>query len=173
MKRWIAVGMAFSVLLLSACVATAPKLNANDSQAVGSAITVQRDDFKKMTNFKGPNASPDILQKLFLRAWKTDATGTISYQIYVMDYYRGDWRFYNEAYDSNGTSLDTTIISRNVDSCSRYGCWHEEHLGLNVTRDYLESHQASGIRFKVSGKAGENVFYIPSGYIKGFLLVVR
>lgn len=162
-----------SACALSACVAPAPRLNVSDPQAVSSAISVQRDDFKKITNYKGPNASPDILDQVFLRARKADATGSITYQIYVMDYYNGDWRFYNSAYDSNGNSLDTTLISRDVGSCSRYGCSHEEHLGLNVSRAYLEKNQDSGIRFKVSGKAGEEVFFIPGGYIKAFLSVAK
>ena len=90
-----------------------------------------------------------------------------------MDYYGGDWRFYNSAYDSNGNSLDTTKISQDVGSCSTSGCSHFEHLGLNVTREYLEKNQDSGIRFKVSGKAGEEVFSIPSAYIKAFLSVAK
>ncbi len=157
---------------LSACVTT-PRLDTSDPQAVSSAISVQRDDFKKITNYKGPNASPNIFDRLFLRAWKTDETGSINYQIYVMDYYDGDWRFYNSAYDSNGNRLDTTIISRDVGSCSRYGCSHYEHLGLNVSREYLEKNQESGIRFKLSGKAGEEVFFIAGGYIKAFLSVAK
>mgnify|MGYP003594130486 FL=1 len=167
------LSLAATAFALSACVAPAPRLNVSDPQVVSSAISVQRDDFKKTTNYIGPNASPNTLDQVFLRAWKADATGSISYQIYVMDYYDGDWRFYNSAYDSNGNSLDTTLISRDVGSCSRYGCWHEEHLGLNVSRAYLEKNQDSGIRFKVSGKAGEKVFFIPAGYIKAFLSAAK
>lgn len=173
MKVGTIISVAATALTLSACVTTAPRLNVSDPQAVSGAISIQRDDFKKTTNYKGPNASPDILDQVFIRAWKTDATGSITYQIYVMDYYNGDWRFYHSAYDSNGNSLNTTQISRDVGSCSRYGCSHEEHLGLNVTREYLEKNQDSGIRFKVSGKAGEEVFFIPGGYIKAFLSVAK
>lgn len=159
-----------SAIALAACV---PRLNFNDPQAVAGAISVQHDDFKKVTNYQGPNASSNFFGTLFIRAWKTDATESIRYQIYVMDYYDGDWRFYNSAYDSNGNNLDTTLISRDVGSCSRYGCSHYEHLGLNVTREYLENNQESGIRFKVSGKAGEEVFFIPPAYIKAFLSVAK
>jgi len=162
-----------STIVLSACVAPVPRLNLNDPQAIAGAISVQRDDFKKVTNYKGPNAADNFGDSVFIRAWKTDATGSINYQIYVMDYYGGDWRFYNSAYDSNGNSLDTTKISQDVGSCSTSGCSHFEHLGLNVTREYLEKNQDSGIRFKVSGKAGEEVFSIPSAYIKAFLSVAK
>lgn len=163
-----------SAIVLSACAAPGPRINLNDSQAVAGAISVQRDDFKKVTNYKGPDAAVGMFDSLFIRAWKTDATGNVDYQIYVIDYYDGEWRFYNSAYDSNGNRLDTTQISQDVGSCSAYrGCSHFEHLGLNVTREYLEKNQENGIRFKVSGKAGEEVFFIPSAYIKAVLSVAK
>lgn len=177
--------VALSVLILSACGARAPrpsyqpvaitpkpKLDLNDSQAVAGAISIKRDDFKKITNFVGPDAVENSPDRVFIRASKSD-DGRVIYQIYVMDYYSGDWRFYDSAYDSNGNRLDTTLISRKVDSCDRYGCSHEEHIGLNVTRTYLEENKEGGIRLKISGKAGEEVFSIPSGYIKAFLSVAK
>ena len=173
MKVGRVISVAATAFTLSACVATAPMLNVSDPQAVSGAISITRDDFKKVTNYKGPNASQNFFDEVFIRAWKTDATGIITYQIYVVDYYNGDWRFYNSAHDSNGNSLNTTQISRHVGSCNRYGCSHEEHLGLNVTREYLEKNQYSGIRFKVSGKAGEEIFFMPGGYINAFLSVAK
>lgn len=173
MKKGSIVLVIATALMLSACVAPPPRLNTSDPQAVSSAISVQRDDFKKVTNYKGPNTSSDIFDQVFIRAWKSDATGTTDYQIYVADYYSGDWRFYNSAFDSNGNNLDVTVISRDVDSCSRYGCSHTEHIGLNITRGYLEKNQEVGIRFKLSGKAGEEIFYIPAGYIKAFLAATK
>ena len=91
----------------------------------------------------------------------------------LMDHYDGDRRFYDSAYDSNGNRLDTTIISRDVGACSAYGCSHEEHIGFNVSREYLEKAQGDGIQFKVSGKAGEMIYSLPSAYIKAFLSVVK
>ncbi|WP_162860593.1 hypothetical protein [Pseudothauera hydrothermalis] len=162
-----------TAIALSACIAPAPRVNLNDSQAVAGAISVQRDDFKKVTKYEGPNAADNVFDKLFIRAWKIDGTEDVGYQIYVMDYYNGDWRFYNSAYDSNGNSLKTTLISRDVGSCNRYGCSHYEHVGLNVSREYLAKNQDSSIRFKISGKAGEEVFFIPGAYIKAFLSVAK
>jgi hypothetical protein len=162
------LSISVGALALAACIPMTPRLNPSDSQAVASAINIQHDNFKKTTNYTGPNAASDLLDAVFIRAWKTDGA-KMSYQIYVKDYYNGEWRFYNSAYDSDGNSLNTTVISRDVSSCSRYGCSHEEHIGLNVTREYLEKKRDTGINFKVSGKAGEEIFYIPSGYIRAFL----
>lgn len=156
-------------MIVTAC-ASGPRVDFSDPQSIRSEIKVERDDFKKLTNFQGPNASGNILDNVLLRAWKFDRTGTTSYQIYVADYYTREWRFYDSAYDSRGTRLDATLISRDVSSCSRYGCGFQEHIGINVSRQYLEENKATGIRFKISGKAGEEIFYIPSAYVKAFLL---
>jgi hypothetical protein len=162
-----------STIILSAC-ALIGRVDPNDYQAVISSITTQHDDFKKQTNYRGPNVSPGLKDDVFIRAWKADSTGSISYQIYVKHQYDGKWRFYNSADDSNGNSLDTTLISRDVGLCYQYlGCELIEHLGFNVTRNYLEANQASGVSFKVSGKAGQHVFFIPSSYVKAFLTVVK
>jgi hypothetical protein len=137
-----------------------------------STIKVRYDEFEKLTEYKGANVATG-LDVVFLRAWKPDKSPMVM-QIYVMDYYRDEWRFYHSAWDSDGVKLDTTQISRDVGVCSRYsGCSHYEHIGLNVTRDYLEKHRRTGVRFKLSGKAGEEVFSIPAAHIDAFLEVAK
>ena len=150
-----------------------PKINWNDVQSIASAISVQRDDLNKITYFKGPNSSSGILDTVLLRAWRSNEGGGFSYQIYVIDYYHGDWRFYDTASDSKGNNLNITLSSRDVSSCDYFTCAHHEHLGLNVSREYLEKNQENGIVFKVSGKGGEETFIIPSTYIKAFLSVAK
>ncbi len=163
----------FLISLLTGCAAPAPKLNIYDSQAIAGQIIVKRDDFQKSTDYIAPNIANEIGDILRIRAWKFENTSQTAYQIYVADYYYGDWRFYKSTFDSNGNRLDTTLISRKVESCSRYGCYHTEHLGINVTKDYLEKNKETGITFKVSGTAGEAVFSIPGAYIQAILNVVR
>ena len=153
--------------------APAPALNLSDPQAIAREISIQHDDFKKITSYTGPEADINWITELFIRAWKDDKTGIFAYQIYVKDYYEGDWRIYDSAYDSEGNSLDVTQISRQVESCRYSRCSHYEHLGINITREYLEKNQESGIRFKVIGRAGEEIFTIPSAYIKAFLSIAR
>lgn len=171
MKAFIAAIVAVSIF---GCAEPRPRLNINDPTAVSSAIKVKRDDFKKQTEYIGPNAASDTLSDgLYLRAWKFDGSEKSEFQIYVMDHYYKEWRFYDSAYDSKGTKLDAMVISRKVDSCSQYSCSHIEHIGINVTRDYLENNQDTGINLKISGKAGEEIFYLPAGYIKAFLATAK
>jgi hypothetical protein len=171
-KSIIGAFAAALALALVGCAAPRPPVDYSDPAQVSARIKMERDDFKKLTNISAPSVAPHVLDALFLRAWKFDS-GSTNYQIYVRSYYSGEWRFYNSAYDSNGVRMDVVPISRDVGTCGRYGCSHEEHLGLNVTRAYLESHKSDGIRFKVSGKAGEEIFFVPGGYIQAFLLATN
>ena len=172
-----------ALMFLSGCAALvgAPPTKANwtEPAAVAPTVRVERDDFKKLTLYIGSKLSmgnnefgEPNLDLLLIRAWKPDI-GSMSYQIYVADYYRGPWRFYSSAYDSNGNLLDTSLISRDVLSCRGDTCTHAESVGLNVSREYLEKAQSTGISFKLSGKGGEAVFSIPPGYVQAFLSVAK
>ena len=173
MKVWKYFVLTGAIAVLSACVATAPKLNVYDTQAVANAVSATRDDFQKTVDYSGPNIATGFGGILIIRAWKFEKTNEIKYQIYVADYYDGEWRFYDNAYDSNGERLDTTLISRKVEDCSRYGCSHTEHVGLNITKEYLEKNKDSGINFKLSGKAGQAIFFIPGSYVQAILAAVN
>ena len=142
----------------------------NNSLEITNLVIVEYDEFKKVTRYVGPHYPGYILgSNVFLRAWKYDSYSTITYQIYASSYYRGDWRFYDQAYDSDGNQLDTTVIDRYVISCYQSPCSHSEHIGINISRDYLEKHRNGQIRFKIEGRAGEDIFTIPSSYISAFL----
>jgi len=51
--------------------------------------------------------------------------------------------------------------------------WFRGLNGNNIDKEYLVKHLSSGIKFKISGNAGEQVFYIPGAYIEGFLSKVK
>lgn len=137
-----------------------------------STIKVSYDEFEKLTRYEGSNVATGYGDVVLLRAWKPDKS-SMFYQIYVIDYYVGEWRFYYSAWDSNGMELDTTQISRDVGDCGRRGCSLYECLGFNIKREYLEKHRRTGVHFKLSGQAGEEVFSIPAAHIDAFLEVVK
>jgi hypothetical protein len=146
-------------------------VNWQDSKSITNAIKVEYDEFKKTTKYTGPYHPNRLLaSNIFIRAWKTDDDPSkVRCQIYVDAYYRGDWRFYDHAYDSDGNRLDVTLIDRSVISCSGGTCSHSEDIGVNVDIGYLKKHASSGIRFKVVGRGGEEVFVVPSPYINAFI----
>lgn len=157
-------------LLITACASQPESLKPPSlAQYVIDSTSVQRDEFKKQINYRGPNIgfAPD---QVFIRAWKHEKDNTISYQIFVSDNYDTNWRFYNSAYDSDGNQLDMTLISKNVIGCTRYsGCSYNETFGINISREYLVKHRDSGIRFQASGNSVNEIFSVPAEYIKGFL----
>lgn len=133
----------------------------------GARIEVTYDEFKKVTAIEGSQLK-DKDALIFLRAWKSDTEST-KFQLYVVDSYGGKWRFYADAWDSDGKKMPVTLINREVENCSRYGCVYTEHVGIEVKRDYLQTRLTSGIRLKISGNGGEVVISVPASYIAAFL----
>jgi hypothetical protein len=157
---------------LSACVSV-PRVDLNDPQTVSKNVEVHRDEFTKQTQFIGPYLTAGRDGFVTLRALKSDS-GPAVYQIYVSASYDGEWRYYDSAYDSNGTELETTVIDRKVSSCAQSYCNFVETLGIKVSRNYLKENQnLQGVRFKIMGKRGEAIFYISAQYIGGFLAAVQ
>lgn len=135
-------------------------------------MTKSFDDFKKITSFKGQQLDSGD-STVFLRSWKL-ADGKLSHQVYVADTYYGGWRFYQSATDSDGKDLEFTSINRSVGTCGRYtGCSHNEHVGISVSKAYLESKKTTGMRFRVYGKGGQETFTLPGDYIADYLNEVK
>lgn len=169
--RYFLVGIALASL---ASCKTLPTHDWTRPQYTAERVLVQNDEFKKVVNFTGPNCAADPSDSVFLRAWK-NRDGEITYQVYVRHMYTGSWRFYDSAWDSNGSRLDVTVISRDVRSCAGGTCSHDEHIGINVSQRYLD-HAAmapAGMVFKIDGKGGEHIFNVPPAYIEGFLSVAK
>lgn len=161
MRHLAAMLLAFA--LVGCAGMNAPRVNAPPS------VTESRDEFRKVTQYRGTDVHANTMDTLFIRAWRPDGQ-PVKYQIYVADYYNGDWRFYTSAYDLDGKNHNVTLISRDVGSCSRYGgCSKTETVGINVQRADLEKYRNSGLSFKLIGRAGEQVFYLPREYITSFL----
>lgn len=145
---------------------------------IAGKIKIEHDKFKKHTAYNGPAASTDSSVSFFIRAWKPDgAKDNSTYQIYVVDNYYWQWHHYNSAFDDSGNTINVTLIDRDVycgrgSEYSRDACVYTEHIGLNVTRKYLQAKADSGVRIKISGKGGEVIFTVPSNYIKAIISAV-
>lgn len=164
-----------AILFLSGCVANKPKVNTNDPNQVSQNVRTEYDKFQKTTSFVGIDLadSTTAIDDVRLRAWKTEDPTTYLYQIYIEDKYDGAWRFYDEAYDSNGKELSVVRIDRRTRYCSGDRCARAEKVGIIVSRTYLEANSRSGISIKLVGKRGEEIFFLPGGYIEGFLRAVN
>lgn len=159
-------------LFLAACVSY---VDPNNGQDVASRVTVHHDNYKKYTLYSGPvfkqshrYGITEQIGYLALRAGK-DAKGGITYAIDVANtHFQTTWRYLNEAYDIDGNKLAVTKGKNNV-NCISGTCLFAEQLLIAVSRDYLEQHKNTGIKFQVSGSNGSANYEIPAAYVQAFL----
>ncbi len=152
-----------------------PQLNIYNASEVAAAVDIERDDFKKMTKFTGPEIQDgSATRKFLIRAWKYESPPVLRYQIYMTNIYLGKtWNFYSLAYDRDGKIFELTSIKREP-SC-RTGlsdCLFTEIVGVSVDRAYLEKYMSSGMEFKISGRGGDAVFSMPGPYVEGILKAI-
>ena len=167
------------IFILNGCIVPEPpvepkpKINWDNVQSISNAISVEHNTQYKTTRIRGPNSASDILDTVMLRAWKSEQHNEITYQIYLVDYYHGDWHLYNKAEDAEGNHLSITLNSRDISSCDYATCSHYEHLVMDVSRKYLENNKMNGLVIRISGSGGEENFFISPAYIQAFLSVTK
>ena len=92
------------------------------------------------------------------------------YQVYVLNKLSKS-AFFNRAIDIDGNKLDINVVERRVDSTFRKNMY-EEHVVVNLTREYLEAHREKPIQFKLYGKLKTREVEIAPQMITGFLNAV-
>jgi hypothetical protein len=91
------------------------------------------------------------------------------YFLDVTDYYDGDWRGFDQAFDIAGGKFHA-LVARHHAHCTLL-CGYEEHLEIELTRDYLETHASDGLLMRLygPGSVASAPFLVPAGYLRGFL----
>lgn len=162
-----------SLALLNACI-TQP-VNPDDTDDVYNRVEVEEDDFKKVLYYKGPVFShvsgedtddPEV-EELAINGRKPKASPE-TYMVRVTDFYQGDWRAFDQAYDRDGNKFHALRISHYV-KCPLI-CGYEEGLDIHLPSDYIKEHAKTGMTFRLYGAYGASApFTIPPAYIAGFL----
>lgn len=163
-------------LLLASC---ASYVNPNNANEVATGITVSRDEYKKITVYRAPvfksvrnQGLSQHIGYVHLQAAKQDSTGLVIYGIHVRDtHFQKTWCHLNTAYDINGNRLEVQRMGSDV-NCMSATCLFMEDVLVLVSRDYLEQHQNTGIKFQVSGSNGGENYTVSPAYIKAFLAKV-
>lgn len=140
-----------------------------ENPAVVKSLTkFATDPYTKGSAYAAPDLSPVQYKNLYLVAVLPAGKSWV-YQVYVRDQYRETWRFYDRAFDIDGTQLAFTSLERETDDC-RYSCGFYENMVVTVSRQYLDQRRTRGLNFKILGsKGGERIVVIPPGYLAGFL----
>ena len=139
-------------------------------QAVYGKTTVTSDPYNKSSWIKSPAytsnyiAGSGKLQSSKLRAYVKNKE-VVHYQFYASDSDKNRWRFFDSAYDSQGTKLKFHRIDREVSK----GAWTNEIFAIDLSREYLEGALSAGLNIKVYGKRNNQIFRLPGLYIAGFL----
>lgn len=161
-------------IALTACQVL--RVNPEDTLAVSEDVEVERDAFKDIMTYKGPvvtnraddgTDAPEI-EDVFLRSQK-EHDRPMRFFLVVSDYYDGDWRGFDQAYDIERHKFHALSVRHKV-NC-KLVCGYEEVLEIELERDYLEKHLESGVTMRLYGPAGQSssAFAIPGPYIRGFL----
>lgn len=160
--------LAAAVVMAACSTRTVAPSGVTPQASWAQQIQQTRDDYKKITVVVGG----DIEQKrntIILRSTRSDSfrseDGIVVYVVARMS----EWKFLDTTYSIDGKTWKTSVVDRDVRSCSRYGCSLAEHLAVFVDRNYLMAHTETGIDFKITGKRGEETVYIPGKYIAAFL----
>lgn len=164
------------LLLTTAGCSGLSKVETLDSSAVSKEIKVERDAFKNTISYRGPVVSnsadndsdaPEV-EEINLHARK-EQNHTTLYFLSVTDYYHGDWRGFDQAFDIAGSKFHTLTSKHNV-NCYFF-CGYDEVLDIELSRDYLDKHAKTGITMRLYGASGvaSAPFTLSASYIEGFL----
>jgi len=147
-----------------------------DASAVNEAVEVERDDFKGTMFYNGPTVSnkfehgidaPEI-EEISLSA-RMEKDQPMRFFLNVIDYYEGDWRGYDQAFDAEGNKFHALAVRHKV-NC-HFFCGFDEVLQIELDPSYLKKHIQSGVAMRLYGPAhsASAPFNLPGAYIQGFL----
>ena len=166
----------YGVLLLTAVGCSLLRVDANDPVAVQKEVEVERDTFKNIVYYRGPEVSNTAnedsdapeLEGLALHA-RTGEDRQTRYFLSVTDYYDGDWRGFDQAFDSTGGKFHALAVKHKV-NCHLF-CGYAEMLDIELSRQYLEAHAHTGLTMRLYGPSGaaSAPFTLPAGYLQGFM----
>lgn len=158
-----------------------PSYHADWSQ---NGVEITHDKFEKSTQVKGARtlrATNDFYDKTFFRAWVVDESRTkelgipegldfTPMQLYVIAH-GYDWMFLDRAMDINGQEFTVKRIDSDV-SCSTAACSHFEHVGVDITKKYLQEHK-EGFELKLAGRGGAKIITVSKEQIEQILTALE
>ncbi len=169
-------------VLLSCCLPSCLTMqNPSTVEEVVAGTKVESDPFSKVTQVQGPRMTQDLWVSWTLRTFVLEEMGAMdpkvlevvkelgldadsALQLYVW-YSASDWAFLERTNDIDGESLTTREIDRQVGG----GGYITEHIAIDLNREYLQEHAASGIHVRIYGKRKDVEVVVPGYYVQGFL----
>ena len=88
------------------------------------------------------------------------------FQLYVYYWSQTGWMFLKSASDSDAMDLPLRVLNQDLGILSDTV---EEHVAVDMTRDYLIAHFKSGFNIRIVGSKGNLTVRVPGMYVEGFL----
>lgn len=164
------------LLLTAGCSSSILRVDPNDPLAVNEEVAVERDPFKNVMYYRGPvvtntaddgSDAPEV-EDIALHS-RVEQDRPMRYFLTITDYYDGDWRGFDQAFDLAGGKFHALAVNHKV-NC-HFFCGYDEVLDIELSRKYLDDHAQTGITMRLYGPSGaaSAPFTLPGGYIQGFL----
>jgi hypothetical protein len=164
------------LLLTAAGCSSLLRVDPNDPLAVDEEVMVERDPFKGIMYYRGPVITNEAdggidapeVEDISMHA-RTERDRSTRYFLSITDYYDGDWRGFDQAFDLAGEKFHALAVMHKV-NCTVF-CGYDEVLDIELSRKYLDDHAQTGITMRLYGPSGaaSAPFTLPAGYIQGFL----
>jgi len=163
--------MIFAVCLAAASPAFSQAQELHVTASNGIIVDVNADDFANRYEYSAPpiRFGPDSTSFALVARIKR-AEGASPVHIEGVIYYRGDWRFYEQALYRGGGAATYRRVGGEVVSCSgsRYGgCSLSESFHLDFTPAEVRAHAENGtLTVQLRARSGEPMMLdIPVSYI--------
>ena len=158
----------FSLFLLSFIFLSGCATTVSNPQQVTDATQIKFDPYANSYSVSGMQIDlggfPNIT-KVRMRGGFDKSGGNEFIQLYVFHWSQTGWNFFSQASDISGTSLNVRPLNRDVN----FNATVEEHIAIDLPRDFIESRKNQGLNIRLLGRKGSLIIEVPSAYILGFL----
>jgi len=122
-----------------------------------TSVKVEDSKFEDAATFIGIQEHPDRNTEYLLRSWVDKKSGQVTHQVYVANFYHGDWIFWSRANSEDAQPLQFVPIKQEVVTCDEFSrCSHSEHFAALIPDTVLRTHQ-DGFSVKFYGKTGKEM----------------
>lgn len=154
------------VALFAGCATTTAQLIPETAEAVASTTKVTTDPYTKHTLYE---AEPLVLNGASYRLRYVTAADDAPSLGVLVDAEGPQWRFLETGHDSNGRTLEVSVLDRVVRGPHAL----MERMMVYLTVDDLRAYHDGGMSFRLDGQRGQIELVLPPYYVQGFLRAIE
>jgi hypothetical protein len=125
-----------------------------------ASVKIEDSQFDEAATFIGINTeisyAIDRDTLYLLRSWVNKKSGQVTHQLYITNFYYGDWIFWSRASSEDAQPLEFIAMQSKVIDCAYSRCSYSETFGALIPDAVLRIHQ-HGISVKFYAKTGKEM----------------